>query len=144
KNGPNGNKYTPYAGVDDLINKLKGLTANGDCVRTLEIDAHGSPNSVNGVTAGNATATGKKLKDNVKFCGPCCVYLAGCTTGLGSGKMAQDLANATGCIVFGSMGYLSGSHAEGNEKSTKECDYNGHHYDAYPGSKEATGRDVWK
>jgi RHS repeat-associated protein len=137
--------------LDDVIAGLAEITSQGSisrffrgqhCIRTLEIHAHANPDIIDGITTQNAADIGAKLKQRVKWCCPCTIYLAGCNTGLGD--MAQRLSTATGCTVYGSRGYLSGTHSEGNENCSKECDYEGHHYDAYPGSIDGRGADCWK
>src|SRR5262249_20256029 len=135
--------YNQGGDFTDLVMNLQSQVKNCcDCIKTLELDAHGSPNSIDGISGKNVAAVGKQLKDDVKFCSPCVIYLAGCNTALG--PISQQLANATGCTVYGSLGYLSGTHAEGNETITKETTINGVHYAAVPGSKEAKGSDSWQ
>jgi hypothetical protein len=138
--------YTEFEQKGDLSDLIESLNDKAedecDCIRSLEIDAHGGPNSIDGINSSNLRSVGERLKKDVRWCGPCFIYLAGCNTGLG--QMAQTLANDTGCTVSGSLGYLSGTHAEGNEEIKREIDYNGRHYGPVPGSMDASGRDSWQ
>jgi RHS repeat-associated protein len=144
--------YANKGNLDDLIKGLNDLTSGQGsvsqyfrgihCIKTLEIHAHANPDTIDGITTENAADMGAKLKNGVKWCCPCTIYLAGCNTGLGN--MAQRLATASGCTVFGSKGYLGGTHFTGNESCSKELDQDGHHYDPYPGSVDAWWSNCWK
>ena len=75
------------------------------------------------------------------------IYLNGCNTGLAQFNYidtkyssAQILANETGCIVYGSRGFLTGTAAQNNEQcypSDKQVDYR------YPNAVRDSGDNVW-
>ena len=143
---PPGWRYTGYSSLQDLVDRLKDLLKNSDdCISTLEIDAHGSPTSCDWINDANAQNFGEQLGLLNKFCKDCKVYLTGCNTGvswppppLGTiYPMAKILAMSTNCTVYGTIGYTSGTHAEGTAHSTRSCIYNGHYYAPIPGCQTA-------
>ncbi len=102
----------------------------------------------------------KYLKSDVKeWDDNCFIYLSGCNTGAydhvieipPQGPIAQRLANAMlfdspkrgggiyhhHLIVYGSRGFLSGTHFQGNTATTVDyTDSNGHHYHSYDTAQE--------
>ncbi|MBV7332819.1 RHS repeat-associated core domain-containing protein [Chloroflexi bacterium TSY] len=138
--------YFSYQNLDNLLTFLKKMApkAGYNCIRTLEIKAHANPYTINGIKGANIRSFAQRLSKEVKWCCPCSIYLSGCNTGLKSAPIAQALANATNCTAYGSVGYLRGTHMEGNEDTDREVIYQGHKYEPYDGSKEAKGNDVWK
>lgn len=127
-----------YDNLADLINKINQyliIDPDHPCLKTLEIDAHGSPVSINDMTRTDVSTWTTQLK-TLKWCDEASIYLSGCNTGLTRttritdparvGPIAQQLANALlynqatfphKIWVYGSNGYLSGTHVEGNEKT---------------------------
>jgi hypothetical protein len=142
-----GYKVVGYTSLDDLLTQLRKLVGRGDCIETLEIDAHGNPSVCNGITAENAQNVGEQLGLLNKLCPDCKIYLSGCNTGLAQGTMfplPKLLAMSTNCTVFGSVGYLSGTHAEGTERTTRDTHYRDRYYPPYPGSQNQTGSGCYR
>lgn len=127
-----------YDDLPDLINKINQyliIDPDHPCLKTLEIDAHGNPTSINDMSRLDVNAWAIQLK-TLPWCDEASIYLSGCNTGLTRttritnparvGPIAQQLANAIAfnattfahkIWVYGSNGYLSGTHVEGSEKT---------------------------
>lgn len=163
-----------YDDLADLINKIDQyliIDPDHPCLKTLEIDAHGSPTSINGMTRTDVTTWATQLK-TLPWCDEASIYLAGCNTGLTKstritnpavvGPIAKQLANAMAfnqatfahkIWVYGSNGYLSGTHVEGNEKTVETfTEYNWAWsfppltktvWEKQPGGSNATGDACW-
>ena len=143
----NGYEYVEYNGLDDLLSKMSAvLQARPGPIEILEIDAHGNPSTCNNVTSGNASTFGRRLSRLSGFSGNSVVYLSGCNTGLTDQGVcvSQLLASAAGCTVYGSRGYLSGTHAEGNQQVWATVTIDGIVYPPYPGAVDATGSACWQ
>lgn len=163
-----------YDDLADLINKINQLlTIDPDhpCLKTLEIDAHGNPTSINDMTRTDVNGWSTQLK-TLNWCDEASIYLSGCNTGLTLtnritdparvGPIAQQLANALQfnassfahkIWVYGTNGYFSGSHAEGNE-STEDSftewelswsipPWTRTVWEKYPGATNASGNSCW-
>jgi hypothetical protein len=151
-------RYTGYdskggTSWDDLLRELAGiLQTTDDCIEVLEIDAHGSPDSINGITGSTAYDFGEKLQKLNRFCKNCRIYLSGCNTALRDfpSPVPQIIANATGCTVYGTVGYMSGTYCEGTARTSEETTLHPddpkrkRHCSPYPGSKKAKGDDCFK
>jgi hypothetical protein len=123
------------------------LQSTGDCIEVLEIDAHGSPDSINGIRGTTAYDFGEKLQKLNRFCRNCRIYLSGCNTALRDfpTPVPQIIANATGCTVYGTVGHTSGTYCKGKETTLHPDDLERRrHYEPYPGSKKARGDDCFK
>jgi RHS repeat-associated protein len=144
-NGFAGYSAVVYRNPADLVSQLEAKTKSGDCLRTLEVGAHGSPTGLNHIRASNAAQVGRDIKQKVKLCCTCRIYLSGCNTGLGSGTVPQELANATGCTVYGSKGYLGGWRADGTVSVSRTYTRaDGTVASAYEGSVDARGEDSYR
>lgn len=73
------------------------------------------------------------------------VYLSGCNTGLElyGECIARSFAAAFEAPVFGSRGYLAGTHAERTEQCVASFTLEGIVYRSYPGGVDGTGHRVW-
>jgi hypothetical protein len=73
------------------------------------------------------------------------VYLSGCNTGLEfNGEcIARSFATAFKASVFGSRGYIAGTHAERTEQCVASFTLDGIVYHSYPGGVDAIGARVW-
>lgn len=138
-----------FSDIDNLIELLRAMIEESDeCIEILEISAHGNPTVCDGLRVENAQRVGEAINRLNKLCEECKIYLSGCNTGVSFPPppqgtmypMAKILAISTNCKVYGSVGYLSGTHAEGNTRSTPTCNYQGHHYPSYPGAQTEAAR----
>lgn len=154
--------YTGYDNEVDHIIKIKRTSANAGPrlprppgpprvpqipstpIRTLDFDCHGSPCEFGYTDRGTVFDFGRSLAQLLGFSAKTEIYLSACNTGLTSVyapvSIAQSLANAAGCAVYGAQGYMWGTYAEGNEDCKKEYQT----LEAYPGAINAKGRKVWK
>jgi len=150
KPGRHDHYFIAYSGTSNLVMQLQMAVANGDCISTLEISAHGSPHGVGGILMESASTIGAEMVLAGLFCKPCTIYLAGCNTALGTEQLPQDLATATGCTVYATLGYCSGTHAEGNESVSTDTWIQGiswyiwQYQTPWPGSINAVGAACWK
>jgi RHS repeat-associated protein len=123
---------TGHNNLGELLKGIKDNINSGECLKALELVGHANPwemmlgpdngrdnNSkspkANKVDGSNAGYVGGEL-GKLDFCCPCYIYLSGCNTGLLKGKNTwpQIIADQTGCLVYASMGYKSGSVLKGN------------------------------
>ena len=164
-----------YNDLTDLINKINQLlTIDPDhpCLKTLEIDAHANPISINDMSRTDVNTWATQLK-TLNWCDEASIYLSGCNTGLPrttaitnpavAGPIAKQLANAIPfnattfahkIWVYGSKGYLNGTHAEGNEKTSDTLTereftwsippWTTTVWKKYPGGSNASGNACWK
>ena len=154
-----------YDNVDDLVQQVDALlTIDPDlpCLHSLEIWAHGNPVSVNDLSRPGFN-WGQKLM-TLKWCDEASIYLTGCNTGLARrrgpantrGPIAKMLADAMPfdagsfehkITVYGSAGYLRGSHATGGTRTTAGKSTGmlwwKQDWETYPGARDATGNNVW-
>ncbi|SHM65186.1 hypothetical protein SAMN04488057_102488 [Cyclobacterium lianum] len=163
-----------YDDLPDLINKINQLlTIDPDhpCLKTLEIYAHGNPVAINDLSRSDVNSWASQLK-TLSWCDEASIYLSGCNTGLMrttritnplvTGPIAKLLAdalqfNATSFAhriwVYGSKGYLSGSHVEGSEKTVDTFTerelalsippWTTTIWEKFPGGSNATGNACW-
>ncbi|UPW17532.1 hypothetical protein M0C34_14980 [Agarivorans sp. TSD2052] len=163
-----------YDNLADLITKINQLlTIDPDhpCLKTLEITAHGNPISINDMSRVDVNTWAAQLK-TLNWCDEASIYLSGCNSGLPRttrltnpaqvGPIAKQLANALPynassfahkIKVYGSKGYLSGTHVEGNEDIVDSfTEYNFSwslppwsktRWTKYPGGTNATGNACW-
>lgn len=113
----NGWDYIEYADSVDLLARISDLEIRQ--IRELEIVAHGNAAECDDIGIGNARPFGESLQRIAGFSRSSAVYLSGCNTGLSFGGdcIAQILAEACGASVCGARGYLTGTHAEKNERA---------------------------
>jgi hypothetical protein len=148
-----------YDDIDALVS-LTALELDLDpdhpCLSLLEIDAHGCPSSLNDIYAGTIDGAATKLM-TLKWCDAGDIYLCGCNTGNGDPQaseprpIAELLAKAMKydastfphrITVHGSLGYLSGTHMAGTERTTGTYRDGGVDF-TRPGARAATGNDCW-
>ncbi len=110
--------------VARLLSHIVNQVQKGECLKRLTIVAHGNPDIIDiggspdstppgdlrgrvnrdvSIDERNARRVGERIKKLICFCKPCEVYILSCNVGLG--KIAQQLANGTGCKVFAPNGY---------------------------------------
>lgn len=163
--------YDNRADLVDKIRTLQSIDPDHPCLKTLEIDAHANPISINDLSRTDVASWGTALKTLV-WCDEASVYLSGCNTGLTRnsastnpaviGPIAKLLADALAydpatfahkIIVYGSNGYLSGTHMEGSEETVDSfTEYNfawaippvtKTFWPKFPGGSNASGNAVW-
>jgi hypothetical protein len=143
----NGWVYQEFHHPNDLLEHLENLLATDpdDCLEGLELIAHGGPNLCDGFEQDNATDLGPRF-GQLRLCRDFYLILSGCNTALGeeSPPFPQLLANTMDCAVYGTVGYITGTWAEGNAVCTRETEYRGRRYPAYPNSQNATGVDCFR
>ncbi|WP_026959369.1 hypothetical protein [Aliagarivorans taiwanensis] len=163
--------YDNLADLITKVNQLLTINPGNPCLKVLEIVAHGNPISINDMSRLDVTNWAAQLK-TLNWCDEAEIYLSGCNTGLPRttriqdparvGPIAQQLAKAMPfdaqnfahkIRVYGSKGYLSGSHGEGNEKIVDS--FNEYNFalawppvsrtvwQRYPGGSSATGNACW-
>lgn len=154
-----------FSTVDDLANKVAALlTADPDhpCLSLLEIKSHANPTVCNSIDFESVAAAGGKLR-KLKWCDTGSIYLSGCNTALTlpgvveippKGPLAQRLAKAmwvtpgtfeSKITVFGTVGYLNGTHMKGDTKVTEISNGDGpFRYNAYDGATDAKGTACWQ
>jgi len=160
-----------YDEVADLVTQVGDiLTARKDCLGMLDVYAHGHPLLCNQLTNSNVDAWGKALM-NVSWCDNASLYLNSCNSGCsfyGPGwsslpqtpteigpiaealrdAMAYDSANfPVHLTVYGSRGYLYGTHIVGDEKSVSSY-FSGHlwwreYHHRYGNATDGTGAAAW-
>lgn len=147
-----------YGSINDLIAKIQGtLISNpNDCLELLEIWAHGNPGVINGFTTENIAILGNQLKTwhtDTRLCDVVNIYLSGCNTGVfyaGKESLAQALSRLTPTEandkvrinVYGSVGYLSGNHMQGNSNTSTETTAHGDYFAPFPKTIENQGTVV--
>lgn len=155
-----------WASLAAMFQTIKNLLdANHfDCMAVLEIDAHGSPGLCDGVTIANAATFGTLLR-TVRLCDEVHIFLSGCNTGVRTAtaeSLAQTVSRHTPTqaadnvrvTVYGSVGYLSGSHMAGSARTSRETRVDCHYYPPYPdvmdggtrhqGSTDASGAACYR
>ena len=140
----NGWTYIEYSDAFDFLSRLSDLRAVS--VLEIEIVAHGNPAVCDDVLIGNAAVVGESLRRIAGMGDATAVYLSGCNTGLelNGDCVARSFADAYEGPVFGSLGYITGTHAENSERCVASFELDGIVYHSYPGGIDADGRDVWK
>lgn len=138
--------YFEYADVFDFLARLSDRQGSAtQQITEIEIVAHGNPAICNGVSIGNAAIVGASLRRIAGVMDETAVYLSGCNTGLDfNGEcVARLFAEAFKAPVFGSRGYIAGTHAEQDERCVASFALDGIVYHAYPGGADADGKRVW-
>lgn len=137
----NGWLFTGYNNEADHLIQITNH-ATGDPIHILDFVCHGSPAQFSYTDLLTVDSFSNNLAQIQGVSSATSIILDGCNTGLATDfgeSIAQRLADATGCNVFGAKGYMRGTFAEGNEQCTaSEPDLA-----AYPGAVNAFGRDVW-
>jgi hypothetical protein len=115
-------------------------------VTEIEIVAHGNPALCDDLSLDNAVVVGESLRRIRGIGDATAVYLSGCNTGLEfNGEcLARLVADSFQAPVFGSRGYIVGTHAERNERCVASFTLDGILYHAYSGGIDADGDAVWK
>jgi hypothetical protein len=162
--------FIEYTSIDDLVAQINALLTKNDVLKTLEVHAHGSPQTCGGIIADSLDSQGQALMtirwdDNANF------YLAGCNTGLTNSKaqvtesIAKRLStamkfdskvtNLAGApfhhhvTIWGTKGYMltfggvGGVHLELSSNTTKKVDKDDPSAPSYDGAEDASGKDCW-
>ncbi|HEV7766082.1 MAG TPA: hypothetical protein VGQ76_13845, partial [Thermoanaerobaculia bacterium] len=111
--------YLEYADVFDLLAQISALqAADPRAVIEIEIVAHGNPALCDDVSLGNAAVVAESLRRIAGISKTTTVYLSGCNTGLdfNGDCIGRSFAAAFEAPVFGTRGYLAGTHAEQTEQ----------------------------
>lgn len=159
-----------FQGVAGLMASIRSLLDSPrKCLKILEIVAHGQPLAHNDISSRSVATWGRQLMTLAPLgCAQgwaeseCAIYLCGCNTGLshiphdGDPSIAQSLAeaipfSATGfrhhIKVYGSKGYLAGTHMNGDEKTDRTYSEGIWPFDTeHPsrkGGADATGGNCW-
>jgi hypothetical protein len=138
--------YLEFADAVDLLSLLSGAIDASRSLEELEIVAHGNPASCNDVSFGNNAVVAESLRRLAGVTSATAVYLSGCNTGLRFNDecIAESFAAVFRGSVFGSRGYITGTHAERNERCVASFVLEGIVYHAYPGGEAVEGDQVWK
>jgi hypothetical protein len=142
----NGWAYVEYADALDLLAQISALqSAIPQTVLEIEIIAHGNPALCDDVSLGNAAVVGESLRRIAGISPATDMYLSGCNTGLelNDDCIARSFATAFKAPVFGSRGYIVGTHAERTEQCVASFTLDGIVYHSYPGGVDAIGARVW-
>jgi len=120
------------------------MAGRGAPLQFLDLVCHGNPAKFDHIVLQTASEFGASLAEMGGFSAQTVIYLDSCNTGLTSrfgGPIAQVVAQAAGCMVNGSRGYMTGTHAEASEQCYAEMEM--YNLKAYPGGEDAVGSDVW-
>jgi hypothetical protein len=169
---PKGDSMIIYDDVGDLVSQVGAiLTAKNDCLGMLDVDAHGNPLLCNLLTNSNVDAWGKALMA-IAWCDNASLYLDSCNSACsefgpgwntrpqtptsvgpiaGALRDAMEYDSSTFPIhltVYGSRGYLSGTHIAGTEK-TETSYFSGHlwwrqYHHRYANASAGTGPAAWE
>ncbi|MBE3096937.1 MAG: hypothetical protein IMZ44_07375 [Planctomycetes bacterium] len=126
--------YPAHHNLGELISNVNSQVGRGQCIGTLEIDAHGNPDEAaldnlkqadgtytkwdaskdkiekaNVINDENAGQAGEALA-NLPFCCKCKILLYTCNAGrkMGDHTWPQVIADKTGCMLYAPMGYPRG------------------------------------
>jgi hypothetical protein len=150
-----------YADLADLFGQIRallkathwkvgGMDVHGACLQLLEVDAHGAPSICDALSRGHVAQFVTELK-KTNLCDKLDIYLSGCNTAVNNANgpsIAQTLSAAgptratdnVDLTVWGTVGYFSGTNAEGNGKCSKECatgtGKKNHYHSPYPASAD--------
>ncbi len=133
--------FTGYNNEADHIAQVR-RASGGSSLDVLDFDCHGNPTVFDHTYLNTAVQFGRTLSQSTGFSGNTAIYLDACNTGLSSaygGPIAQAVADAARCTVYGTKGYMTGTYAEGNER----CYASVNGLAPYPGAQDAAGRNVW-
>ena len=138
--------YLEFADAVDLLSRLRDEVQISQQLTEIEIVAHGNPAICNDVSLGNFAVVAESLRRLSGVTKATAVYLSGCNTGLQFNDecIAASFAMAFEGLVFGTRGYVTGTHAERNERCVASFTFEGIVYHAYPGGENALGDRVWK
>ena len=141
---PNDWLFLEFSDAVDLLAQLSDEVQPSQQLTELEVVAHGNPAICNDISIGNFAVVAESLRRIVRK--TTAVYLSGCNTGLQfNGEcIAASFAAAFGGSVFGTRGYVTGTHAERNERCVASFTLEGIVYHAYPGGQDAEGGGAWK
>lgn len=141
----NGWRYLEFGDAVDLLSRLSDEVQASQRFTEIEIVAHGNPAACNDVSLGNFAVVAESLRRLPAVTNDTAVYLSGCNTGLQFNDecIAASFAMAFKGSVFGARGYISGTHAERNERCVALFAFEGIVYHAYPGGEDAIGDRVW-
>lgn len=138
--------YLEFADAIDLLSRLSDEAQTSQHITEIEIVAHGNPAICNDVSLGNFVVVAESLRRLPSVTRATAVYLSGCNTGLRFNDecIAASFAIAFQGSVFGTRGYVTGTHAERNERCVASFTFEGIVYHAYPGGEDAVGNRVWR
>lgn len=139
--------YLEYADAFDFLAQISALqAATPQSIIEIEMVAHGNPALCDDVSLGNVTVVGESLRRIAGISKTVVVYLSGCNTGLDfNGEcIGRSFAAAFNGPVYGTRGYLAGTHAEQTEQCVASFVLDGIVYHSYPGGIDATGAQVWR
>lgn len=141
----NGWSYVEHNDVFVLSRLTELQVAGVQEVSDIEIVAHGNPAICDDVLLENAATVEESLRRIAGVSNHTAVYLSGRNTGLEfDGEcIARSLASSFKAAVFGSRGYLAGTHAERNETCVASLKLGGIVYHFYSDGADAVGDDVW-
>ena len=144
---PNGWSYLEYTGAFDLLAQIATLhdIVSRD-IAAIEIVAHGNPAVCDDVSIENAGIIAQTLSRLAGVSEQTHVFLSRCNTGLefNGDCVARSFAMSFNGTTFGSLGYITGTHAEENERCLCSFELDGIVYHPYPDSRDGTGRNVWR
>jgi hypothetical protein len=143
----NGWIYLEYLDVFDLLSRIADPQVTAvRRIAEIEIVAHGNPAVCNDVVLGNVAIAAEALRRIAGIADTTAVYLSGCNTGVEFNDecIARSFAAAFKAPVFGSRGYLAGTHAERTEHCVASFELDGIVYHSYPGAIDAAGDHAWK
>jgi hypothetical protein len=138
--------YLEFADAVDLLSRLSDEVRTSQQLTEIEIVAHGNPAICNDVSLGNFAVVAESLRRLAGVTKATAVYLSGCNTGLHFNDecIAASFAMTFEGSVLGTRGYVTGTHAERNERCVASFTFEGIVYHAYPGGQDAEGDRVWK
>lgn len=138
-------RYLEFADAVDLLSRLSE-EAKTSQLAEIEIVAHGNPAVCNDVSLGNFAVVAQSLRRLAGVTTATVVYLSGCNTGLWFNDecIAASFARAFEGTVFGTRGYITGTHAERTERCLAAFTFEGIVYHSYPGGEDAAGDRVWR
>jgi hypothetical protein len=138
--------YLEFTDAVDLLSRLSDELQTSQQLTEIEIVAHGNPTICNDVSIGNVAVVAESLRRLPGVTKSTAVYLSGCNTGLQFSDecIAASFAMALEGSVLGTRGYVTGTHAERNERCVASFTLEGIVYDPYPGGEDAVAERVWK
>lgn len=155
----NWGRVTDYDSLADLVKLTQQelqLDPKKPCLGLLEIVAHGCPSSVDDIF-GPTVAKAATALMTLNWCDAADIYLSGCNTGHADPKgpeprpVAELLAKAMAfnlttfphkITIYGSVGYMSGTHMAGDEETSTTYSHDGIDYES-PGAKKESGNGCW-
>jgi len=170
-NDPSKWQYIPaFTDINNLWSQVRAICIkHHDCLRELEIGAHGSPDYIDGIfdniVGGNEDKFAHAMKNNKQIlCDEVAIYCSGCNTGHDFGPFDSIAENLRDAIpfdsinfphrvsFFGTKGYKEQgtSHAAENESVFRKCDgkfskckKTGVCHPPYWNGEDATHADAW-